>query len=334
LFAAAFFPSSGQNVVFALYLIGIVVAIGTGMVMKRTVLAGRSEGFMMELPRYHAPTFRGMSLHTWDRVRLFVRDAGKVIVMMVLVLAVLNSIGTDGSFGNEDTDDSVLSEVGRSLTPVFAPMGIDDDNWPATVGIFTGVLAKEAVVGTLDSLYSDLAAQDAGDSVDEKPFEFWTAMGDAFATVPENLMDAVGSFADPLGLGVGDVGTAETAAAEQEVDEGVYGAMAARFDGRLGAFAYLLFVLLYFPCVATIAAIVREAGRPWALFVAAWTTGVAYITATIFYQAATFSRHPLGSTFWIAALAAFAVVAVIALRLWSNRETQPEATPVLVRTDR
>jgi hypothetical protein len=69
--------------------------------------------------------------------------------------------------------------------------------------------------------------------------------------------------------------------------------MEERFDGRAGAFAYLLFVLLYFPCVATIAAIVRETGAAWATFVAAWTTGIAYIVATFFYQAATFERDPV-----------------------------------------
>jgi hypothetical protein len=78
--------------------------------------------------------------------------------------------------------------------------------------------------------------------------------------------------------------------------------MSERFDGRAGAFAYLLFVLLYFPCVATIAAIVRETGAAWATFVAAWTTGIAYIVATFFYQAATFERDPVSASIWIGGL--------------------------------
>jgi ferrous iron transport protein B len=84
LFAAAFFPHSGQNVVFALYLTGIAVALLTGLVMKRTLLAGDSTGFVMELPPYHLPTLRGVLLRTWDRVKLFLREAGRVIVVMVL----------------------------------------------------------------------------------------------------------------------------------------------------------------------------------------------------------------------------------------------------------
>ncbi len=322
LFAAAFFPTNGQNIVFVLYLCGILAAVGTGLIMKHSLLSGESEGFMMELPSYHWPTVKGLALRTWDRVRLFVREAGKVIVIMVLALSVLNSVGTDGSFGNEDTDGSALSAVGRSITPAFGPMGVDADNWPATVGIFSGVLAKEVVVGTLDAVYTDLATQDAGGTVEEEPFEFWPAIGDALETVPANLREVANALADPLGQRVGNVGDTQGAALEQGVDEGIFGAMASRFDGRIGAFAYLLFVLLYFPCVATIGAIVREAGRGWAAFVAAWTSGVAYYVATVFYQGATLGRHPISSIMWISSFTCGAVAVVLGLRAWARRQQQ------------
>jgi ferrous iron transport protein B len=333
LFAAAFFPSSGQNLVFLLYLIGIAVAVGTGLVMRHSLLGGTSEGFLMEVPAYHRPTLRNALLHTWDRLRVFVRGAGAVIVAMVAVLAVVNSVGTDGSFGNEGSENSVLSAAGRTITPVFAPMGLKDDNWPATVGIFTGVLAKEAVVGTLDSLYGTLAAEEDGAEGDE-PFEFWNSIGDALATVPGNLADAVGAVTDPLGIGASDVESLATATTQHDVDTGVYGAMQSRYDGRAGAFAYLLFVLLYFPCVATIGAIVREAGRRWALFVAAWTTGIAYVVATAFYQAATLPDHPGASIAWLVTLGVAVVVAFVLLRRWGNRRPAPAAVPVQVRPRR
>ncbi len=108
----------------------------------------------MELPPYHLPTARGVALRTWDRLKLFISEAGRVIVLMVLALNLLNSMGSDGSFGNQDSEASLLSAVGKTVTPVFAPLGLDQDNWPAAVGIFAGVLAKEAVVGTLDALYT------------------------------------------------------------------------------------------------------------------------------------------------------------------------------------
>jgi ferrous iron transport protein B len=318
LFAAAFFPNAGQNVVFALYLTGILVAIGTGLLMKRSLLPGESSGFVMELPPYHMPTLRGVFLRAWDRVRLFVREAGRVIVMMVIALNLLNSLGTDGSFGNEDSDRSVLSETARVVTPLFAPMGLREDNWPAVVGIFSGVLAKEVVVGTLDNLYTAIARDSAAQQA-AAAFDLMAALRDAAATVPENLRAVSAALLDPLGLG--DVGATDPAA--HDVDDAVFGAMHARFDGQVGAFAYLLFVLLYFPCVATIGVIRREAGTAWAAFVAAWTTGVAYLTATLFYQAATYSAHPQSSAAWIVGLLLLFAAAVLGLRWWAQRAERP-----------
>ena len=212
LFAAAFFPHSGQNIVFALYLIGIAVAILTGLLMKHTLLPGASSGFMMELPPYHVPTLKGIFLRAWDRVRLFVKEAGQIIILMVLVLNSLNSIGTDGSFGNEDSEKSVLSAASRVMVPVFAPMGIQENNWPAVVGIVSGVLAKEVVVGTLDNLYTSLAEDGAGK---EEVFSLWQQLAAAAATVPANLADLGDDLLDPLGISVVSTIDTETAAAEQ-----------------------------------------------------------------------------------------------------------------------
>ena len=319
LFAAAFFPTNGQNLVFLLYLIGIAVAVLTGMIMRRTLLSGSSSGFMMELPPYHLPTAKGVALRTWDRVKLFIRDAGKVIVIMVLALNLLGSIGADGSFGNKNSEQSVLHAVAQSITPLLAPIGIQEDNWPATVGIVTGVLAKEVVVGTLDSLYTQLAAEEAGRAADEQPFDLLGRLRQAAATVPQNLADLREALLDPLGMDVGDLDSRQAAAEQQAVDSGIFGAMASRFDGPAGAFAYLLFILLYFPCVATIGAIVRESGASWAVFVASWTTGVAFATSTVFYQAATFARHPVSSGAWIIGLLLFVALVVVGLRMWSRK---------------
>ncbi len=328
LFVAAFFPSNGQNLVFLLYLTGIAVAVLTGLLMKRTLLSGESTGFMMELPPYHLPTLKGVLLRTWDRVKLFIREAGRVIVLMVLALNLLNSLGTDGTFGNEDSQKSVLSAIGKGITPVFAPMGLEEENWPATVGIFSGVLAKEVVVGTLDSIYGRLAIEDQGADYVEPAFDFWGELRDAAATIPANLAAVADRIVDPLGLDVGDVSSTEAAAAEQGVSRGIFGAMAARFDGKAGAFAYLLFILLYFPCVATIGAIVREAGASWAAFVALWTTGVAYTTSTLFYQTATYARHPITSALWVGGLLALLGLVVLLLRLWAGRGREQIPKPL------
>lgn len=319
LFAAAFFPHNGANIVFALYLAGIAAALFTAWILKNSLLAGEPDDFAMEMPAYQWPGLRNLLLSTWSKLRGFVADAGKLIVAMVVVLSVLGSVGTDGSFGHDNSRDSVLATAARGVTPAFAPMGLARDNWPATVGILTGVLAKEVVVGTLDSLYSNLDAERATHG-EEDEFALLQALGDAFATIPPGLTGAVRGLVDPLGLGIlADSASRDQAAAAQAVDVATFGAMAERFDGRVGAFAYLLFILLYFPCVAATSAVRREAGGRWALFAVCWSTGLAWTVATVFYQAATFVRHPVPSTAWIAALAGLLAMFVLATRTVAQR---------------
>lgn len=311
LFAAAFFPDQAQNVVFLLYLIGIAAAVLTGLILRNTLFKGEVTPFIMELPPYHLPTVKGVLIHTWARLKGFIFRAGRIIVPMVLMLNVLNTVGPDGSFGNEDSDASMLAELGRSITPAFAPFGLQEDNWPAAVGIFTGILAKEAVVGTLDAAYTALAAQAQDASVEEEPFDLGQNIAAAFATIPANLSNALGSWADPLGIDVGDLSDQSVVAEEQAVATTTFGAMAERFNGAAGAFAYLLFILLYFPCTAATAAVYQESGARWTVFVVAWTTGLGYGLATLYYQAATWESHPGSSSAWIAA-----VVAAFALTFW------------------
>ncbi|PKQ76322.1 ferrous iron transport protein B [Aeromonas sobria] len=292
LFAVAFFPESGQNLVFGLYLIGIVVAVLTGLLLRSTLLPGKSDSMLMEMPDYEWPRPVNVGIKTWQKLKSFVFGAGKTIVLVVAVLSVLNSLGTDGSFGHQDQESSVLSKVSQMVTPVLHPIGVRDDNWQATVGIVTGIFAKEAVVGTLNSLY-------AGKSGDEEASEFSlvASFHEAIDAVAANLAEINPS--DPMGLAVGELDDQQAAADAQEVDVSTYGNMQTHFDGAAGAFAYLLFVLLYMPCAAAMGALVRETGRQWALLTAAWCNYMAFMCATVFYQAATFAAHPEQSLFWI-----------------------------------
>jgi ferrous iron transport protein B len=301
LFAAAFFPVGGQNIVFLLYLIGIAFAIFTAFIMKKTLLRGDADSFFMELPTYQIPLLKNVLLNTWSKLKGFVLGAGKIIVIVVALINIANSLGTDGSFGNNDSEDSVLSATAQVITPMFSPLGIEDDNWPATVGIITGLLAKEVVVGTLDALYSNISSEDAID--DPTEYNLMGGLREAVSTIPENLSDALQSFSDPLGLGsVQDVGSLEQSAEEQDVNSGTFGAMVNRFNGQIGAFAYLLFILLYFPCVAATGAMLKETGRNWTILGVLWSTGLAYGAAVIFYQLATIADHPLSSILWVAGL--------------------------------
>lgn len=328
LFAAAFFPVGGQNLVFALYLIGIVFAVLTGLVLRNTLLAGETAPFVMELPPYHLPTLKGIVLRTWERLKSFVIRAGRVIVLVVVVLSFLNALGTDGSFGNEDTDRSVLAAAGKAMTPIVEPMGIGEENWPATVGMITGIFAKEAVVGTLDSLYGAIAQAEAADRA-APAFDLKAGVLKAFASIPANLAALADALIDPLGLNIGDVSAPDIASEAQGVGIGTFGAMASRFDGQLGAFAYLLAVLLYMPCVAAMAAIYRETGAQWTIFAALWTTGLGYGAAILTYQVGTFSRNPLSATTWIGGVLFVLAVVLFLMRVVSQRDAgrRPVAIP-------
>ncbi|WP_445974510.1 Fe(2+) transporter permease subunit FeoB [Planktothricoides raciborskii] len=307
IFAAAFFPIGGQNVVFGLYLIGILAAVFTGLVLKNTLLPGKPTPFVMELPTYHLPSVKSMLLRTWDRLQGFIIRAGQVILLMVMVLGLLNSVGTDGSFGNQSNSKSVLVATSQAITPILRPMGIQQDNWPATVGIFTGIFAKEATVGTLDSMYSQLAQTSQTSQTSESGLleetRFLSRIGEAFATIPANLATIPGALLDPLGLSAVDDASGEnTANAASGLGRGAFGQMAMRFQTSAAAFAYMLFILLYCPCVAAVATVYRETNLGWTMFVIGWTTGLAYWSATLFYQVATFAQHPISSLAWILGL--------------------------------
>lgn len=316
LFAAAFFPQGAQNVVFSLYLIGIGVAIATGILLKLTVLPGQVAPLVLELPPYHLPNWRNIFLHTWERLKGFVVRAGMLIVPMVVVLNFLASLGTDGTFGHEKSEKSVLATIGSHLVPVFEPLGIHPNNWPATVGIFTGILAKEAVVGTLNALYADIDQAPSPTNRDEKPLPLAESLQAALATIPENLGKIGEKLSDPLGTQEASQHP-ELVAKDKAVDERTFGAMQQRFDGEVGAFAYLLFILLYTPCTAALSAIAREVGTRWMLFSAGWTFGIAYITASTYYQ-----LHHNGGKLWYVVLSVAALGFTLAMLTVRQRSRQ------------
>lgn len=278
LFATIFFPQNAATVVFSLYLLGIVIAIITGLILKHTLLPGAITPFIMELPAYRLPTLRGMLYLTWSRLKGFIFRAGQAIVVMVTILSLLNSIGTDGSFGHNNSDRSILAVTSKKITPVFQPMGINEHNWPATVGIFTGIFAKEAVIATLNSLYS----METEDSSNET-FNFIEGVSKAFKTIPENLAKLKDSVLDPLGISAVNEDLASVQE-ELEISTGTVSKMEKSFSNNHSAMAYLIFILLYTPCAAALGTIYREAGWRWMLFVAGWTFFIGWTCATFYYQ--------------------------------------------------
>ncbi len=315
LFASAFFSDYPGLLIFLLYLLGIVAAVVTALLLKHTLLPGEQKPLLIELPSYHRPTLMNLLLNARNKLKGFILDAGKVIVLVVLALNFFNSLGTDGTFGNENQPNSVLSVVGKSLTPVVEPLGVTEENWPATVGLFTGLLAKEVVVGTLDALYQNMDGASASD--DTGAFDLWSSLKAAWATVPAYFNEFGHALLDPLGFGV----LAEADAETLGVHNSTLDKMVHHFDGQIGAFAYLLLVLLYFPCVATFAAIKQELGWRWALFTGGWSLFLGYTWSVAFYQAATLPRHPESSLIWLAGIALAWISVILLLR--HSRPSEP-----------
>lgn len=302
-FVAAFFPSGGQNVVFSLYLIGIIMAVLTGLLLRKTHLHGETTPLILELPTYHRPSFKRLWKDMQRRLKFFLIRAGRLIIPVCILLGGLNALMIDGSLGQvESSSPSVLAWIGQTLTPIFSPMGITTDNWPATVGLLTGMLAKEVVVGSLNSLYAQMGQFHQIASVEQ--FNLWSALYDAMRTIPENLLNLGQALWNPV----------LASAKQNELSQSVYGMMAQKFDGQAGAYAYLLFVLLYVPCVSTMAAIRQEASRRWMWFSITWSILLAYAAAVIFYQVATFSKHPEYSIVWCAAMLGAIIVFISVMK--------------------
>ena len=310
LFGAAFFGKSAGNLVFAIYVVGIVIALLYGLLLRKTLFVGKESTFIMELPPYHLPKFRNLFRHAWLRLREFIFRAGKIVLIMVTVLGFMGSIGTDGSFGNTDNEKSVLSVVGSTITPVFEPFGVEEDNWPASVALFTGLFAKEAIVGTLNSLYSieDQAGSDEAEGKEEEGFSLKATAKEALGSIPENLAGIFGKLANPLGV---EEAIEESEDAENEEIASALSGMRAHFRlGKFQVFAYLLFILLYVPCLAALGTAFRELGKFYGTLMVVFQTAIGWSLSVLFFQLTVG-----GSALWIGVAATLLVGVVVALIL-------------------
>ncbi|MBP2200380.1 Fe(2+) transporter permease subunit FeoB [Pantoea cypripedii] len=307
-FAAAFFGAHSASLVFSLYVLGIAVAIITGLILKHTLLRGEASPFIMELPVYHRPHLKSLLIQTWQRLKMFIIRAGRVIILVSMIIGVLSSFSFNGNTVN-NINDSALAATSKVITPILQPIGVTDDNWQATVGLVTGIMAKEVVVGTLNSLYTGEDVQSGGFNPEE--FNLLTELTGSLTATWEGLKAAVslGALANPIEASKGD----------GEMAAGQMGVMSAKFGSVFAAYSYLIFVLLYVPCVSVMGAIAREAGRNWMLFSFFWGLNVAFSIATLFYQSVTFSAHPAYSAICLFSVVIVNVLLIALLRKWGKR---------------
>ena len=310
-FSAAFFQGMGSLIVFSLYLLGISVAVLTGFILKKTLLTGEASPFIMELPTYHVPHVKTTLIHSWSRLRGFLVKACRLIIPICMVVMALNSVTFSGRVIEPgQQQNSALSDIGRWVTPVLSPLGVNQQNWPASVGLLTGFLAKEVVVGTLNTLYSaELANQQMING--SQPFHLGAELKTAWQDTVNGVINSFSltTLKNPIKASEAD-GTMNTTA---------MGQMHAQFGSMVGAYAYLIFVLLYVPCVTTIGVIAKEIGRNWAWFSTFWGIAVAYALSISFYQIATFTAHPAATIGWLIFAGSLLVSFIIAIRYLSKK---------------
>ncbi|MFS1537359.1 MAG: Fe(2+) transporter permease subunit FeoB [Candidatus Phlomobacter fragariae] len=309
-FVAAFFCKNGASIVFSLYLLGIVIAILTGLLLKYTIARGASSPFIMELPVYHVPHLKTLLLQTSQKLKGFVFRAGKVIIIASMIIAALNSFSLSGKVV-DNINQSALASVSKTVTPLLKLIGINDNNWQATVALITGALAKEVVIGTLNTLYT--AENITQTPFDAEQFNLLNELEDAVNETWDSLKEtfSLSVLSNPIEASKGD----------GDMDSSTMDTMEAHFGSTSSVYSYLIFVLLYVPCISVLGAIARETNRSWMTFSTLWGLNVAYSVSALFYQIATFSQHPQYSAVVIGMLVLFNLLLIIFLRHSRKRIT-------------
>lgn len=287
MFAVYFFPKNPGLIIFSLYLTGIILALITGQILKKTSFKGKAGDFVMELPTYHMPTINGVLMHTWHRLKDFIWRAGKTIIFVIILLTMINAlpVRTNHETGQKDT---ILHVIGQTITPVFQPMGIEEDNWPATVALFTGLFAKEAIIGSFEALYKDYFRSENNNIDDDEEEESWSFM----AVFQEAGEEFLGEMSSAL-KGIVNPFAEDDDEDEDEVDDVMLREHQKRFKNIHQVIAYLLFILIYAPCVAAIAAAQKEAGTKFAVIQVIYLTLLAWIIATLYYNIMVFTALSL-----------------------------------------
>ncbi|HSK89181.1 MAG TPA: ferrous iron transport protein B, partial [Anaerolineales bacterium] len=266
-FGLAFFGARAGTVIWGMYALGIIVAMLAGLVFTRTILKpDASSAFVLELPPYRQPALKSVLIHMWENTREFVRKAGTTILSMAIVMWLLLNL----PWGVTEQRHSYFGRVSAVVAPVFAPVGFG--NWETGGALVTGFMAKEIVVSTMSQIY-------LGDA-EAEPVEP-TTVGEDLIGIGQGFVDATirsGKILLSILPGVNLVSE------EAETEDTVLSLALRKNFTSLSAFALLVFVLLYVPCVATLGAIKHEFGTSWAITSAVYQTTVAWIAAFLIYQ--------------------------------------------------
>lgn len=254
LIAGAFFPKNASLVLLGLYALGIMLAIVAAKIMS-AFFKEDDLPFVMELPPYRVPTAKSILRHTWEKGRQYLQKMSGIILVCSMIIWFLGYFPNHNAYESvkEQQEHSFIGYIGKSMEPVLKPLGFD---WRMGVGIVSGVAAKELVVSTLGVMYAD-----------EEP---------VVTTVEESVAES--------GVVAGAI--PEASSSESEADTRLQRALLKSVTPA-GALAYMVFILLYFPCIATFVAIKQEGGGwKWAILTAVYTIILAWVAAFITFNIA------------------------------------------------
>ena len=234
----------------SLYLIGIFLAVILSRIFASFVVKGEDTPFVMELPPYRFPTWKAIGRHTWEKGKQYLKKMGGIILVASIIVWALGYFPHNEELDNQaQQEQSYIGRIGKTIEPIFTPQGFD---WKLDVGLVSGVGAKEIVASTMGVLYSnnDSFSDDQDYNDEDGKYEVLKKQ------MTSDLKKTYG-----------------------------YSDAEAASKATLTAYCFLLFVLLYFPCIATIAAIKGETGSwKWAGFAAGYTTLLAWVVSALVFQ--------------------------------------------------
>ncbi|WP_297888178.1 ferrous iron transport protein B [Sulfurihydrogenibium sp.] len=262
-FVSVFFTSNKGLVIFSLYLIGIGVAVLVAVLLNKFYFKTKSQFFIMELPPYRLPTFKYVINTAWVRVKAFIVEAGTFIFAMSVLVWFLTNI----PYGAKK-DETILANVSKKVAVIFQPLGFG--TWEATASLFSGFVAKEVVLSTMGNIY-------VGEKIQEEKKE--TSFTEGIKEIATGFIDAninlVKNFVSIFGF---------VKKEEEEFDKSLADAIRSAFNPA-SAYSFLVFLLLYTPCLATVFAIKQELNSyKWMFLSIAINFTAAWIVSFIVYN--------------------------------------------------
>lgn len=250
IFIGAFFVENAATVFWSLYVLGIFMAILLGLVLKKTLFKGFAPVFIMELPPYRVPLLRDLLIHTWQKLRHFVIKAGTYIFAVSVIIWFMLNI----PYGVEK-ENSALGRVGKTISPVFEPLGFG--TWEASSSLLAGLIAKEVVVSTMAQIYGTDNGQDDNSEGKEGAKGFLEDLKNVAISFFNAVVDAFQNLLAGFGIKSLQVEEEEEMTTLKSKLQGIF--------TPLSAYAFLAFVLLYWPCVVVGIAMKQEFGS-WKIY--------------------------------------------------------------------